>query len=1619
MKYKHIEITIKYLLTLMLLATLYGVDSKSYAQSLVPYNNPCTNGEGWRMVWQDDFDYLDTTKWEVVNEADHYGKIPSVNINDNVNVVNGKLKLDMKKGLYQCAIENNHSKWECRRQCALDSALAFGGPNPYYYKFTSGQIGSKCNFNFTYGYTEARIKFPTNFGTWSSYWLYTNPCNATVTGAEIDIIEIWGKDMWTSEGIRKASQIKDVYKTNFWACYEHDVTCLGSDPTNVRSQEVKLPNGTLDSYHIFGCYWTPAMVYYFLDGNLVESQPNTGNGIHNGNHEPIQIIFDLWADEWMDMQNNYSKVSNSTISMYVDWVRVFKQKAPFVSDGKAPWLLNPDDDANIVGKKQVEVLWQLPTNIPSDYISTLEWGTTSSYGDSISVNDNTTMDHLNKYTIDNLTPNTKYYYKVSSTLYNHEGNFISAPSSPTEPLIFYANGNKIHRDNNNSETIVNAVAGQMLNQIVWNPSSQTFLVQTDGFVSGDHEEMYRDEYFKSTIFGDYLKSMLPIVGGISKGERDTKCLDYYDNVIDDYPADAIGNYFHKYFPYNYANPNLNSNNSYEFNHSFDYGPVHISFPEIEFQATLSSDAAITFLNQDLTNSNKEWKVLSFNVPLKSLNGDILNSSAYASIRQLAIDKGVQLVLMGQENYYSHWVDDGIHFMILGDHGMTSDRIRENILQSENEIMAATVPHFAKFKIDGDMMFIDIIQGADYNGYQAGRIIEQFAIPKQRNIISSNTIWESDADHPIIMNGLQIQNNATLELKSKLILTQGSGTINNSTIIVQPGSCLLMQSPNATVTGQDSYTETLDMLVNQSGIPNFSTASHSEDKKRFYGVQLKSSPNLNQELNENTYATNQGLIVMKNGATIENAICGIEALTNSLTPGISNKKFGGGLALLYDANILNCITGVRMYPYEFNNTLNKVEKNKSRFIDVNFKTDNNWIDPDIQPIAFVDLRGVKDVKFKACNFENIRTNQSIQDRGDGIRLLDASIVMGALCTSGTPTCTSWNRNTFINTNYGVRASMVDINKQITIDRADFENVYHGIHVINSHAAAITRCSLEVAELNTSALPMLPYGIHIDGGKAFKVQDNQLETKGAFNGVLGIVIDNTGSSNSEIYNNDLEGFNVAIEAIDDNRGNNNDGLKFFCNENNNPVYDIWVTDGGVAEVQQYSGVNSIKFPAGNIFSSTNRTLDYDFSNINGQGLDYYNLINASQKEKPTNISNIICIDRYTANQCLSKVDNGSSLRQLLLSEIDAQMAFNSSHTILRIWRNGGNANLDEYVATVQPWDVYIEFNSLLAESPYVGDEVLIAVAQNLSFTNLMVKLLCVANPHSARNEELMDNILEFRPTFPQAYINEILAEESTTSQLQLLENDVASDQHQLDEIETNIELCYRRDSVNAWTGDSLLARLSRKNTLVGQYRYAQELLHRNDYATLNTCLQNIESEFEMNEEEAIQYTNYVSLFGIAEYMNDDELYSDGLSDSQRTSLIDIVDLDEAQTSAFATALLMLDNPDMVYYEEVVLPSSNSARKSNMAIETKERSEDKMVLYPNPAFDYVTVNLQLSQEYSNLQLNIYDEVGKLTLSRKLSENEIEIILDLSSLSIGSYSVQLLGNDCSVDVQKLNVIK
>jgi len=391
---------------------------------------------------------------------------------------------------------------------------------------------------------------------------------------------------------------------------------------------------------------------------------------------------------------------------------------------KGPYLLYPNDNTKMT------VMWQSDTSASS----TIYWGTTQTYDDSISVSEYGN-DHQFKYTITGLTPMQKYFYKIKIAGITKESSFITAPDTNAQNLTFY-----IYGDTRAHPEVQNDITGRILTEINNDPNSQTFcLITGDCVTHGRTEADWQDQFFNTSYSNnETLKSMVPYI--IARGNHEN----YDANYNNGYATT-----FYKYWPYNFASGSTNGDDMY---YSIDYGPVHIvvldQYDNSSFDPAQLSSAQLSWLQNDLANSNKTWKFILLHEPgwtakstSKSEHGN--NTDVQNNIQPLCLQYGVKAVFGGHNHYYAHCKVDSVNHFTLGGGG--APLYSPSYTSGGVIVYAEKTYHFMKVQIQGNNARLTAIK-------PDGSVIETINLQMPANDIKENII-KSISVYPNPSNGI--------------------------------------------------------------------------------------------------------------------------------------------------------------------------------------------------------------------------------------------------------------------------------------------------------------------------------------------------------------------------------------------------------------------------------------------------------------------------------------------------------------------------------------------------------------------------------------------------------------------------------------------------------------------------------------------------------------------------------------------------------------------------------------------------------------------------------------------------------------------------------------------------
>ncbi|MCR4878221.1 MAG: S8 family peptidase [Bacteroidales bacterium] len=376
---------------------------------------------------------------------------------------------------------------------------------------------------------------------------------------------------------------------------------------------------------------------------------------------------------------------------------------------------------------------------------------------------------------------------------------------------------------------------------------------------------------------------------------------------------------------------------------------------------------------------------------------------------------------------------------------------------------------------------------------------------------------------------------------------------------------------------------------------------------------------------------QGKVELLNGATIENALCGIRTGLR----GDTTFATAGGIILADSAYFTNNRRAVEINSYAYTTPSGGIANYVSSFKNCTFTVDDNNLlaANDTVFSEHVKLWEVKGVSFEGCTFLN--QTSGLSGKGRGIYAHDAGIVLDVKCNGdgamavGLCGCLpEWSDSCVFNGfNTAVEVNTSGNPYAVTVNRARFRNNGTGVRINGNNFATVTRCDFDLTT-NAQGLRYL-YGLYLNGCLGFKVEANQYSgTVQYFNGITtGIHVNESGSSSNSLYKNLFNSLTYGVRTY-----GNNSGLKIQCNEFDSGGADIFVSPGSSISSSQ----GSLQTSAGNKFQ---QTYGMNISNGGIQSIKYYykNSVTNSYAEPTLYSGSVYVTLSNDTNTCASTLCN----------------------------------------------------------------------------------------------------------------------------------------------------------------------------------------------------------------------------------------------------------------------------------------------------------------------------------------------------------------------------------------------
>ena len=304
--------------------------------------------------------------------------------------------------------------------------------------------------------------------------------------------------------------------------------------------------------------------------------------------------------------------------------------------------------------------------------------------------------------------------------------------------------------------------------------------------------------------------------------------------------------------------------------------------------------------------------------------------------------------------------------------------------------------------------------------------------------------------------------------------------------------------------------------------------------------------------------------------------------------------------------------------------------------------------------------------------------------------------------------------------------------------------------------------------------------------------------------------------------------------------------------------------------------------------------------------------------------------------------------------------------------------------------------------------------------MIRDVLVANPQSAKSDEVLD-ALDYRwDAMPDYMMGEIMAGKDSLGSKEIMEIQIKGYQHLRNLAFHELVGCYLRDTINSWAPDSLEALLQNENSLSAKYNLAFYYLKKEDTALLNSELNNIPTVFTLSTEEQQTHQDYLIYIGLLQELQYDTINDHYPDSSQVATLFALADTCYDLPSAHVRNMLI--HFGLISYDEPVyfpFALNSSVTWQNPFKEFDFPKSSSLSLFPNPAGDYFIIEYSIARSYERAMIVIHDMKGKHVRNFNLKGNQNQVVIPTGDLNNGVYIVSIYINNKLEDSKKITLLK
>jgi hypothetical protein len=311
---------------------------------------------------------------------------------------------------------------------------------------------------------------------------------------------------------------------------------------------------------------------------------------------------------------------------------------------------------------------------------------------------------------------------------------------------------------------------------------------------------------------------------------------------------------------------------------------------------------------------------------------------------------------------------------------------------------------------------------------------------------------------------------------------------------------------------------------------------------------------------------------------------------------------------------------------------------------------------------------------------------------------------------------------------------------------------------------------------------------------------------------------------------------------------------------------------------------------------------------------------------------------------------------------------------------------------PPETYEVYNELMNNSPYISDTVMqAAIEKEQVLPNVMIRDVMVANPHNAKNDDLLEKIDQRYEPMPDYMKTQILQGRSLVSAYEKLQSDLSF---------------YRQQRSLAF--DALVKHYltdTNENTLNARYRLAFFNLQQGNAGIGQSILESIPEQFGLAGDDLEAHQQLETYYDmLASWLQQGGTYS--MADSvQVLTLTEMAGMPAGIATAYAQNVLLSINK-IEYNEPIMLP--DLLKSSPIVQEFDEQNQlsgdnCSLKVYPIPAGNYLIIEHNFDTEPTGAYVEILTAKGEKVIQVTVTGRQNWQTVDIRMLPSGMYMATL----------------